>query len=194
MTEIIPAASLIYLATPYTLRVNRAGAHREACEIAGHLMRAGLHVFSPIAHSHDIARWGKIDPLDHDFWLGECAIVMAKCDCLMVAHLYGWSESKGIAAEIAFFIKARKPVWDLDPSTLTMAKRKQQAPYRKRMSDMTLDELQEEFTYWDGRVREANGWGGAVAAAHEFRTECERWIARRNSDDRTSAGTVSTPS
>jgi len=50
--------------------------------------------------------------------------MMARCDSLIVAHMDGWAESKGIAHEVEFFAKAGKPIFDLNPTTLFMEKRK----------------------------------------------------------------------
>jgi hypothetical protein len=40
-----------------------------------------------------------------------------------VAHMPSWQESKGIAAEVAFFKAAGKPVFDCEPKSLRMTKR-----------------------------------------------------------------------
>lgn len=51
---------MIYLASPYThsdVHV-REWRFREACRAAAALLRAGITVFSPIAHSHPIAAFG----------------------------------------------------------------------------------------------------------------------------------------
>jgi hypothetical protein len=49
----------------------------------------------------------------------------------------------------------------------------------KRYRDMTDDELRAEAEKWDAEVRNAESWGAAVAAAAEFRRECERELDRR---------------
>jgi hypothetical protein len=50
---------------------------------------------------------------------------------------------------------------------------------QKRFEDMTLAELHDERDYWQTEISEAAGWGAALAAAAEFRKECDVWIARR---------------
>jgi hypothetical protein len=49
----------------------------------------------------------------------------------------------------------------------------------KRFEDMTLAELHDERDHWQTKISEATGWGAALAAAAEFRKECDVWIARR---------------
>jgi hypothetical protein len=49
----------------------------------------------------------------------------------------------------------------------------------KRFEDMTLAELHDERDYWQTEISEATGWGAALAAAAEFRDECDAWIDRR---------------
>jgi hypothetical protein len=127
---------------------------------------------------------------------------------LLVAHFEGWEESDGIADEIKFFQKARKPIWDVFPENLVMSLRVQEPPARdrfeglseeehrrltndylngnerpkKRIDQMTLAELRIERAHWDKQITDAPGWGGSLAAASEFRDECDKWIRRREGD------------
>lgn len=142
MTDQIPTGALAYLATPYSLR-NLRRAHVEACAIAGTLMRAGIHVICPIAHTHHIAFYGGIDRLDHKFWLEQNQPMLERCDVLIVACLDGFAKSKGIAHEVDTFIKVGKPIFDLDPSSpsLTMSKRKRAKPRRDRYDGTPASEL-----------------------------------------------------
>jgi nucleoside 2-deoxyribosyltransferase len=118
-------APLAYVATPYTCYAHgTVAAWQAACRLAGKLIKAGTNCYSPIAHSHPIARYGGLDPLDHDLWMPLDQAMMERCDVLIVAHLDGWECSKGIAIEVAFFEKAGKPIFDLDPQTLTMTRRR----------------------------------------------------------------------
>lgn len=130
--DIVPSGALVYLATPFSLLPDLAGAHRQACHIAGLLMRTGLHVFAPIPHTYFIARHGHIDPLDRKFWLDQNEIILRRCDVLIVAHIDGFDKSMGIAHEVAAFMAARKPIFDLDPPSMTMTKRKPAPPARER--------------------------------------------------------------
>jgi len=115
---------LCYLATPYSKYTpGIAKAFEDAAALAARLMQAGVKVYSPIAHTHPLAIYGGIDPLAHDVWLSFDEAMMDVANVLIVAHMDGWRESKGIAHEVDFFAIAAKPIFDLNPDTLTMARR-----------------------------------------------------------------------
>ena len=113
-----------YLATPYSrYPAGIEAAYRDACVLAAKLIRAGVSVYSPIAHSHGIALHGKIDPLDQGFWYGFDRSMMHVCRTLIVAHMEGWESSSGIAEEIIFFRDRGREIWDCDVGSLQMARR-----------------------------------------------------------------------
>jgi hypothetical protein len=124
---------LAYLGTPYTHYPH--GTHVAfilACKLVGKLLRAGITAYSPIVHTHMVALYSSIDPLDHEFWMAVDLPMMRAADYLIVAQMAGWEESKGISAEIKFFEREGKPIWDLDPLTMMMALRKRKPPERER--------------------------------------------------------------
>jgi hypothetical protein len=92
---------MIYLASPYANTSPQVREHRFelACRVTANLMRAGQHVFSPIAHSHPIALAG-VDAVAHDFWLPFDAWFVNRCDELWVLAIPGWRESRGVTWEI----------------------------------------------------------------------------------------------
>ncbi len=101
---------MIYLASPYShpdpaVREHR---YREACRSAARLMRAGHHVFSPIAHSHGIAEHGV--PGDWAYWESLDRHLLKMCDEMGVLMLDGWYESKGVQAEIRIARELGKPI------------------------------------------------------------------------------------
>lgn len=101
-----------YLGSPYSKYPGGLdAAHKAVCENAALLIRAGIPVFSPIAHSHSIARAGGMDPLDHSIWLPADKPMMDAAEGLIVLKLSGWSRSFGLAHEITVFADARKPVF-----------------------------------------------------------------------------------
>lgn len=53
-----------------------------------------------------------------------------------------------------------------------------------KLRELSDEELLKEWHYWDFKIRIAEQWGAAVAAANEFRTECQREIDRRNTNVR----------
>lgn len=117
-------AALAYLATPYTKFPGGIGAaFAGASRLAARLLQAGVNVYSPIAHTHPLAMYGNLDPLDLTIWLPSHQAMLAKADVLIVARMKGWEASKGIAHEIRYFERAKKPIYDLDPLTLSMKRR-----------------------------------------------------------------------
>jgi len=117
---------LAYLATPYSRYSggNLDKAFKDAARLAAQLLIAGLKVYSPICHTHPIAIYGALDALDHSIWIPFDEAMMAAADVLIVAHMDGWDESRGIEHEIKFFEDAGKPIFDLDPQTLIMTRRR----------------------------------------------------------------------
>lgn len=112
---------MIYIASPYS-RYPRGiwAAYTEVSRIAGAFVKAGVPVFSPIAHSHSLAMEADLDPLDGAFWKNADEPFIALCDECYVAMMDGWRESSGVAHEIEAFTKAGKRVSYLDPDTLAV--------------------------------------------------------------------------
>lgn len=109
---------LVYAASPYTRQPNLDTACREVCIVVGELLRAGVSVFSPVAHSHTIAMLSGLDPLDHAFWLDHDRPLQDACDAMVIVKLPGWHESDGIKAEWAHAWLRNQPVYYLDPETM----------------------------------------------------------------------------
>lgn len=116
---------LSYLATPYSRYPSGiTAAFEDASRLAARLLAAGVNCYSPIAHAHPLAIYGNLDPLDLKMWLGFDEAMMSRCDVLIVAHMDGWASSSGITHEVDFFDKVGKPVFDLEPNSLKMVRRR----------------------------------------------------------------------
>ncbi len=107
---------LIYLACPYS---HKDPAVREARftavnKAAAQLMGKGRYVFSPISHTHPIAKEGAL-PLGWDFWEGYDRVMLAACTRLIVLKLDGWETSTGVTAEIKIAKEMGLPVEYMDP-------------------------------------------------------------------------------
>lgn len=103
--------ALHYLATPYTdYCQGRTAAFQHAAEAAAALLRRGLLVYSPIAHSHPIAEHGRLDPCDQHLWMALDLEMLDRCNSLLVVQMPGWNESAGVAAEIAHAEATEKPI------------------------------------------------------------------------------------
>lgn len=102
---------LWYLATVYSKwQDGPDDAFVVACRFAAGLIRDGVPVLSPIAHSHPIAIHGGLDELDHDLWMKADAPLMDAASGLLVLMMPGWRESRGIAQELDSFTRAGKPI------------------------------------------------------------------------------------
>ncbi len=111
---------LIYVGTPYSKYPGGIEeAFKDACKLTARLMGEGLKVYSPIAHTHPLAIYGELDPLDHAIWLPFDAAMMHKSDAMIVAMMSGWESSFGIRHEIQTFVEAYKPIIFLSPNDLS---------------------------------------------------------------------------
>jgi hypothetical protein len=97
-----PDKGLIYLASPYSHPDPRVEEARfeAVCMAAGRLMAQGHHIFSPIAHSHPIAKRHKL-PTDWEYWKKYDEAILRTCAHFWVYSRDGWRESTGVAAETA---------------------------------------------------------------------------------------------
>jgi hypothetical protein len=116
--EDVAKYDLVYLATPYSkYKKGVDEAFKDAARLTGRLLKMGVKVYSPICHTHPIAIYSLIDPLDHSIWLPFDEAIMAKADAMLVAKMEGWSMSRGIQHEMGFFGAAEKPIYYLDIDT-----------------------------------------------------------------------------
>ena len=97
----------IYLAISYT--GNESKSFRIANLVAGALMRQGHIVFSPISHTHPIAKVCNL-PKDWEFWKSQDEAFIGWCDELHVAMLKGWQKSTGVTAEMKIAKQLKKPI------------------------------------------------------------------------------------
>ena len=102
---------IIYLASPYShadAEVRRAR-FEQICQVAARLMAQGVHVFSPIAHTHPVALAGDL-PKHWEFWEEYDRKFIAICAELWICMMDGWEESRGIAAELRIAAELGLPV------------------------------------------------------------------------------------
>lgn len=104
-------SGLIYLATPYSHAEAEIRNHRflEVNRVAASLMREGLHIYSPISHTHPIAMAGEM-PKEWEFWQEYCLTMLQSCSKMVVLMQDGWRESVGVQAEINIARKTGMPI------------------------------------------------------------------------------------
>lgn len=108
-------SGLNYLATPYSKYPE--GVHIAfvlASQAAGRLVARGIHVYSPIAHTHPVAIYGNLDLYDHTLWLPLDEHFMDAAKRLLVVKMPGWDTSRGITHEIEFFRARQKAIYLLE--------------------------------------------------------------------------------
>lgn len=111
----VPRYTFWYLASPYAkYATGKRDAYESACEYAHDLIVAGVPVFSPIAHSHSIAKVCRMDKDSHDLWMPQDLAILAGANGVLIAPMAGWRTSKGIAMEIEEAKRLSKPVYMLD--------------------------------------------------------------------------------
>lgn len=117
LPEIIERCStgLWYLASPYSHPEKRVEFMRfvRVCKAAGDLMNGGVHVFSPIAHTHSIAEHGDL-PTGFAFYEEYDLLMIDACAGVIVLMLPGWRESTGVGAEIKYAKSCGKTVLELE--------------------------------------------------------------------------------
>jgi hypothetical protein len=107
---------LIYLATPYSHDDTYVKEYRFLAvnKVASVLLARGEFVFSPISHTHPIAKVGKL-PGDWEYWLNFDKAFLERCSKLYVLMLDGWKESSGVTAEIKIAKELGIEIEYLDP-------------------------------------------------------------------------------
>lgn len=105
-------SSIVYFAAPYS------HSDRSVCEArvkfineaASILMSEGLHLFSPISHTHPIAMAGSL-PTGFDYWESYDTAILSACGALIVLELSGWQDSVGVRGEIAIARRLGLPIF-----------------------------------------------------------------------------------
>jgi len=125
ISALMAEGHLAYLASPYSapLPYIQSLRYSHAVEVAAELISRKILVFSPIVHSHPIAKCKPALGTDHLDWKLFNTVMMYRCDSLIVCRMDGWENSKGIAHEIKWFEFHGKPIYDLHPPTLLITKR-----------------------------------------------------------------------
>jgi hypothetical protein len=105
---------LIFLSSPYSHKDTKVRKMRFdlACKWAAKLTRENRLVFSLVAHSHPLLRYGL--PRSFEFWRDFTETMIGRCDELWVLKVKGWERSNGMAVEIKIARSLGKPIIFLD--------------------------------------------------------------------------------
>lgn len=96
---------LIYLGTPYTHAdpLVREQRFKAVSRAAGWLMlKAGVHVYSPISMTHQM--WLEMQDMPNtgfewEFWANFDEFMVQKCEEFWILTIPGWEQSVGVTAE-----------------------------------------------------------------------------------------------
>jgi len=130
-----------YLASPYTKYVRGLDAAcNDVAAVAAALLGSGIHVFSPITHSHPIADAGALEATDLEFWEKLDRHFCEMAHGCIVALLPGWENSAGVAREVRYFVEANKPViyLELAPEQAPAKPALEQAPAKPALEAKDL--------------------------------------------------------
>ena len=117
LPAIDPDTFYYYVATPYSRYPGGfEEAYQKACRHTCVLIRAGIPVFCPIAHTHGFAHYGDLPHVDAALWERVDRAFLALAGGLIVVKMTGWQDSKGIAHEIATIEKRGRPIYYWDPA------------------------------------------------------------------------------
>lgn len=93
-----------YMASTYTVHPGgHEAAFQDAAKGAAMLVDAGVHIFSPIAHSHPISEHMAPEKNNHDTWLDQDDPLMDAAFGIIILGMPNWEKSKGIAYEREVF-------------------------------------------------------------------------------------------
>jgi hypothetical protein len=102
----------IYLAIPYS-SIDHELSFRVANKKTAELMNSGYIVYSPISHSHIIAKDHDL-PKGWEFWKRIDREFITWSDELWVIKLKGWKESSGVQAEIMIALEMGKTIKSME--------------------------------------------------------------------------------
>lgn len=95
--------SYIYLASPYSHETKAIEQQRyeQVSETVVMLLRANLHVYSPIVHCHELASRFNLSG-SFSFWKDYNFAMLEPAVGIFVLKLEGWKGSKGVRAEMDY--------------------------------------------------------------------------------------------
>lgn len=103
-------SSIIYLASPYTGTPKEMQTrYEEARGAVAELLRANLHIYSPIIHCHDLALVHDL-PKDAAFWWKYDKSFLDVSSEFWILTLDGWKTSKGVRKEAQYAIQKELPI------------------------------------------------------------------------------------
>lgn len=112
---------MIYIATPYShprlhIRIRR---YREAMAVCSILARESIPCYSPIVHWHPVELEHDL-PAGHEFWKFNDCHMMDLCTAGLFVNFEGWNTSTGMAHELEYLRRQKKPIYQLDADEIAV--------------------------------------------------------------------------
>lgn len=106
---------LSYLSAPFshpdpTIQQAR---YEEITAAAGHLIKAGTYVYSPLTHNIPIKNLGIITTWEE--WKPLDFAMIDQCDQLIIYQMEGWETSRGVQEEVAYAKEKNIPIIEMKP-------------------------------------------------------------------------------
>lgn len=113
---------ILYLACPYSHPDPAVREYRYSTvnRVAALLMKSNIVVFSPLSHSVTIARHIPETEMDHQFWLFQDLPLLRLVDEVLIVGLEGWTESRGVKAELFEAMALGKPVTQIEEGDIDL--------------------------------------------------------------------------
>lgn len=118
-----------YLASPYSSGTFRCDdkklmieeRYRHALRATAWLMNQGLHVYSPIVHTHELAKRYDL-PKDFRYWKAFNFVFLQPAKDFYILTIMGWLDSVGVQGELKRARDLEKPVYLLNyvPETMDL--------------------------------------------------------------------------
>jgi len=99
--------SFIYIGSPYS-NGNLEQRYRQVLHYCATLMRQKKWCYSPIVYCHEMAKVYNL-PKDTGFWAEFNFAMMEAAIDFHILQIEGWQQSQGLAIEIAFWKRMRRP-------------------------------------------------------------------------------------
>lgn len=107
---------MIYVASPYLSSLERVMQERyeQVASYCARAARAGLVVYSPIAHWHPIAKQFDL-PRGHEYWQFHDHEMISLCEKFQILKLDRWEVSAGVARDRAVALSCGKEIEYVEP-------------------------------------------------------------------------------
>jgi hypothetical protein len=116
MFDNLPPKPFIYVAGPYTHKWPEIQELRgiDHCKFTAELLKAGYLVYSPIAETMMLAKYGQMHDTTWETWREKDLRQLSLSDEMIILPLTGWQDSIGLRGEIKYCLQNNIPMFIMD--------------------------------------------------------------------------------